>query len=91
MKAAYSLGSPKSFVRLEFENDIPVEKFAEIYLWIQNFFEFLNFRKSVFVEEIELGAFTQEEKVWKTADVYLLHKREIDLDNPDLTIGYYFH
>lgn len=90
MKAAYSLGSPKSFVRLEFENDIPVEKFAEIYLWIQNFFEFLNFRKSVFVEEIELGTFTQEERISKRADVHLLHKREIDLDSPDLTIGYYF-
>lgn len=34
------LGSTRSFVRLEFENDIPVEKFAEIYLWIQNFFKF---------------------------------------------------
>lgn len=90
MKAAYSLGIPRSFVRLEFENDIPVEKFAEIYLWIQNFFEFLNFRKSVFVEEIELGTYTQEERVLKKADVHLLHKREIDLDNPDLTIGYYF-
>lgn len=90
MKAAYSLGSPKSFVRLEFKNDIPVEKFAEVYLWIQNFFEFLNFRKSIFVEEIELGTFTHEEKIWKRADVHLLHKRELDLDNPDLTIGYYF-
>lgn len=90
MKAAYSLGSPRSFVRLEFENDISVKKFAEIYLWIQNFFEFLNFRKSVLVEEIELGAFTQEEKVCEKADVHLLHKREVDLDNPDLTIGYYF-
>ena len=90
MVKGYSLGIPKSFIRLEFENDIPIEKFAEIYLWMQNLFEFVNFRKSVFVEDIELGTFNEEKRISKVAEVYLLHKRELDLTNPDSVIGYYF-
>ena len=86
----YSLGTPRSFIRLEFENDIPIEKFAQIYSWMQNLFEFVNFKESVFVENIELGTISESEKVSKVAKVYLLHKRELDLNSPDSVIGYYF-
>lgn len=86
----YTLGIPQSFIRLEFENDISIEKFAKIYIWMQNFFEFIFFRKNVFIENIELGTFNNEQKVRKVAEVYLFHKRELDITNPDTVIGYYF-
>ncbi len=86
----YTLGIPQSFIRLEFENDITIEKFAEIYIWMQNFFEFIYFKKNVFIEDIGLGTFNNEQEIRKVAEVYLLHKRDLDLENPDTVIGYYF-
>lgn len=89
MKNEYSLGKPNSYISIEFENNLTVDKFAEIYMWIQNLFEFLNFKKNVFVENIELRTINQLNSIENKAEVYLIHKKEMELTNPDRTIGYY--
>lgn len=90
MTCCYSLGQPHSFIRLEFQKDVPVEKFAEVYMTIHNLLEFVFFKKDIYVEHIELGSFNEEQKIYRNAEVHLLHKKDLELEKPNSVIGYYF-
>lgn len=90
MKQHYSLGEPYSILRIDFLQDISVEMFADIYLWLVNFFGFLNFQKHVTFNKIKLGRFNEEYKVEQVGEVYLVHKEQMQLGHVDRTIGFYF-
>lgn len=90
MQVDYSLGKPRSILKLYFEEGIDVINFRTIYMWIYNLMVFVNFRKSIRIGEISLGKIDDEGKNAPIAYVYINELNKEDISDIEQIIGYYF-
>lgn len=90
LKIDYNLGKPKTILRLTFNTPVEISDFRKIYLWIYQLMVFLNFRKDVYIGEIELGKLNTERKIAKVAYTHIIERDKGEIADIDRIIGYYF-
>lgn len=86
----YNLGKPRTILRLTFDDPVEISDFRNIYMWVYNLMVFLNFRKDVYMGEVELGKLNEERKIAKVAYTHIIERDKAEITDINRIIGYYF-